>query len=104
MSPYHRRLDWLAWFAAMSEPDRYPWAVHLVWKLLAGDRGALGLLAGDPFAGHPPRHVRVELYRYKMNGPFAKGWWTRERVGSWLPPLSRDNENLRRYIESRGWD
>lgn len=104
MSPYHRRLDWLVWFAAMSDPDRHPWAVHLVWKLLEGDRGALGLLAGDPFGGRPPRHVRVDLYRYSLNPPFARGWWTRERVGTWLPPLSRDDEGLRRYLEQHGWD
>ena len=103
MSPYHRRLDWLAWFAAMSEPARYPFTVHLVWKLLQGDRGALGLLAGDPFAGQPPRHVRVELYRYQMNGPLTKGWWTRTRIGEWLPPLSLDDPNLRAFLEAEGW-
>src|SRR6185503_4734642 len=103
MSPYHRRLDWLAWFAAMSEPGRHPWTLHLVWKLLEGDRGALGLLAGDPFAGQPPRHVRVELYRYTLNGPLAQGWWTRTRLGEWLPPLSRDNAELRAYLEGQGW-
>jgi len=103
MSPYHRRLDWLAWFAAMSEPARHPWTLHLVWKLLEGDRKALGLLAADPFAGRPPRHVRVELYRYRMNGPFAKDWWTRTRLGEWLPPLSRDDPNLRAYLEAEGW-
>ena len=38
MSPYHYRLDWLLWFAAMGEPREYPWAVHLTWKLLEADR------------------------------------------------------------------
>ena len=65
MSPYHYRLDWLLWFAAMGSPRDYPWAVHLVWKLLDADPAALGLLADDPFHGVPPRYVRVELYRYR---------------------------------------
>ncbi|HEX2521152.1 MAG TPA: lipase maturation factor family protein, partial [Terriglobia bacterium] len=32
ISPYHYRLDWQIWFAAMSAPDQYPWTLHLVWK------------------------------------------------------------------------
>ena len=29
ISPYHYRLDWLAWFAAMASPAQYPWMFHL---------------------------------------------------------------------------
>jgi hypothetical protein len=101
MSPYHYRLDWLLWFAAMGEPRDYPFAVHLVWKLLQGDRGALGLLDGDPFAGTPPRFVRVELYRYQLAPLGAKVWWNRTRVGSWLPPLSRDDPALQDFVRAR---
>jgi hypothetical protein len=103
MSPYHYRLDWLLWFAAMGAPDDYPWVVHFVWKLLQGDRGALDLLAGDPFAGAPPRYVRVELYRYKLARPRAPVWWERTRVGSWLPPLSRDTPGLQQFLSRHGW-
>src|SRR6185312_3750423 len=39
VAPYQYRIDWQIWFAAMSTPDRYPWTLHLVWKLLHGDRG-----------------------------------------------------------------
>jgi hypothetical protein len=102
MSPYHYRLDWLLWFAAMGRPRDYPWAVHLVWKLLSADRAALALIAHDPFAGAPPRHVRVELYRYRLAPRGAAGWWQRERVGEWLPPVSRDNAELRTYLDSQG--
>jgi hypothetical protein len=38
ISPYHYRLDWQMWFAAMSIVGREPWVVHLVAKLLRGDR------------------------------------------------------------------
>src|SRR5205814_7150172 len=59
MSPYHYRIDCLLWFAAMGSPREYPWAVHLVWNLLAADPATLSLLADDPFHGVPPRYVRV---------------------------------------------
>jgi hypothetical protein len=103
MSPYHRRLDWLLWFAAMGSPGRYPWAVHLVAKLLDGDPGALSLLDGDPFAGARPRYVRVELYQYRLARPGAPVWWERTLLGSWLPPLSRDDPGLQAFLQRRSW-
>jgi hypothetical protein len=102
MSPYHYRLDWLLWFAAMGQPRDYPWAVNLVWKLLSADPAVLALLAHDPFGGAPPRHVRVQLYRYRFAPRGAAGWWQREHVGTWLPPVSRDNEELATYLRRQG--
>jgi hypothetical protein len=103
MSPYHYRLDWLLWFAAMGRPGEYPWAVRFVWKLLEADPAALGLLGGDPFAGRRPQFVRVELYRYRFAPMGAKVRWERTRIGPWLPPLSRDNPELRRFLQRGGW-
>jgi uncharacterized membrane protein YphA (DoxX/SURF4 family) len=103
MSPYHRRLDWLLWFAAMGSPREYPWVVHLVAKLLDGDPDVLALFAWDPFAGAPPRHVRVELYRYALARPGAPVWWQRTRTGPWLPPLERDDAALREFLRRKGW-
>jgi hypothetical protein len=48
ISPYHYRLDWQLWFAAMSSIGREPWLVRLVWKLLRGDTDVKPLLAVDP--------------------------------------------------------
>src|SRR5450432_2003189 len=48
IAPYQLRLDWQMWFAAMSSPNEYPWTIHLVWKLLHGDAGALSLFANNP--------------------------------------------------------
>jgi hypothetical protein len=103
MSPYHYRLDWLLWFAAMGTPREYPWAVHLVWKLLHADAGARGLLAVDPFGGQPPRFIRVDLYRYRFAPRGARAWWERTRLGPWLPPLAVDSDGLRAFIERQGW-
>jgi hypothetical protein len=30
VTPYHYRLDWLIWFAAMSDYNRHPWLFHLI--------------------------------------------------------------------------
>jgi hypothetical protein len=105
VAPYQERIDWQIWFAAMSTPDRYPWTLHLVWKLLHNDRGALSLLANDPFPDAPPRHVRARLYRYEFapRGDPSGAWWKRTLVSEWLPPLSADDPRLRRFLAAHGW-
>jgi hypothetical protein len=105
VSPYHFRLDWQIWFAAMSTPERYPWTLHLVWKLLHGDRATLRLLANDPFPGRPPRFIRARLYRYEFTRPGTPGdaYWKRTLLGDWLPPLSADDPRLRRFLAVHGW-
>ncbi len=66
VSPYHYRLDWQMWFAAMSTYEEEPWMAVLVDKLLRGDKTVQPLFARDPFPDAPPRFVRVELYRYEL--------------------------------------
>jgi hypothetical protein len=104
-APYQYRIDWQLWFAAMSTPERYPWTVHLVWKLLHNDPGALALLDGNPFPDRPPRFIRAELYRYAFAPPGnpAGHWWRRERLGTWIPPLSVENARLREFLAAYGW-
>jgi hypothetical protein len=106
VSPYQPRLAWQLWFAAMSDPQHYPWTLHLVWKLLEADPAVLPLLEVNPFPDAPPRWIRAELYRYRFArwGDPSGAWWTRERVGSWLPPLALDDPDLQRFLEARGWD
>jgi hypothetical protein len=103
VSPYQPRLDWQIWFAAMSEPAREPWLLHLVWKLLHNDAGALSLLAGNPFPEGPPRYIRARFYRYTFAGRGELGWWTRQPLGLWLPPLSTDDPRLQAALEAEGW-
>lgn len=104
ITPYHYRLDWLLWFAAMSTPERYPWTLHLVWKLLHNDPGALGLLATNPFPGEPPRFVRARLFRYRFAPLSDPAWWTRTEEGPWLPPLASDDDRLLSFMDAYGWD
>jgi hypothetical protein len=105
IAPYQLRLDWQMWFAAMSTPDEYPWTVHLVWKLLHNDPGALSLFGDNPFPQNPPRYVRAMLYQYKFaeaGNPDGR-WWSRKELGLWLPPLSADDTRLIALLQRAGW-
>jgi hypothetical protein len=91
IAPYHLRLDWLMWFAAMSKPADYPWFPELLLKLLKGDRQVSGLLRTNPFPERPPRWIRAQLYRYRFTSPAErKGtgrWWNRELVDAYFPAV-----------------
>lgn len=103
LGPYHLRLDWLIWFAAMTERPSQPWIAHFVWKLLDGDRSIRELLARDPFDGTPPRWIRIRRFRYELAPMGAGAWWTRDREQLWLRPVSLASEDLREVLERRGW-
>lgn len=85
ISPYHYRLDWLIWFAAMGPPSQSPWCETLVHKLLVGEHSVVALLAPGPWQRRPPRVVRVAYYAYEMESPLQANVWRRERLGLWLP-------------------
>ena len=105
VAPYQPHLDWQLWFAAMGEYREYPWTLNLVWKLLHNDPGTLSLFGGNPFPDHPPRYIRAVLYNYKFARPGNPEhvYWTRERLGLWLPPLSVDNGQLKDVLHQEGW-
>jgi hypothetical protein len=91
VAPYHLRLDWLMWFAAMSGPSDYPWFSELLLKLLQGDPAVLGLLRTNPFPDRPPRWIRAQLYRYQFTTAAERAqtgaWWKRELVSSYFPAV-----------------
>jgi Lipase maturation factor len=105
VAPYQLRLDWQMWFAAMSSPEEYPWTLNLVSKLLHNDPLALKLFAGNPFPASPPRYIRASLYRYRFADPGNKDrlWWTRERLGDWIPALSLNDPRLIEFLRREGW-
>ena len=81
-----------------------PWTLHLIWKLLQNDPGAVGLFRSNPFPQKPPRYIRAVLYRYSFVRPNSQGlWWKRENLGLWLPPLSADNPDLQQFLRSADW-
>jgi len=93
IAPYHIRLDWLMWFAAMDDYTHNPWFVHFMGKLLEGDRDTLGLIRSNPFPDRPPRFVRAELYRYQFTSPEERRrtgqWWKRQYVSEYFPRQRR---------------
>jgi hypothetical protein len=105
IAPYQLRLDWQMWFAAMGSPNEYPWTLHLVWKLLHNNPGAVSLFANNPFPGKPPRFIRAVLYRYTFAPPGTPGglWWKRERLDNWLPALSVEDPRLTVFLKEAGW-
>jgi lipase maturation factor len=92
VAPYHMRLDWLMWFAAMSSPAEHDWFPALLEKLLQGDAATLGLLRTNPFPDHPPAYVRAQYYEYHFTTPEehrrSGRWWQRRLLGTYYPPVS----------------
>jgi lipase maturation factor len=90
-APYHLRLDWLMWFAALSPAYAGDWFGALVERLLHSDRDTLRLLRRSPFPpGQPPRYVRARLFRYRYTTwrelRATGACWERTYVREFLPP------------------
>jgi hypothetical protein len=90
-APYHLRLDWLMWFAAMSSAWSHPWFERLLEKLLVNDEPTLRLMRVNPFPGNPPRFVRALLYRYRFTSREERrktgAFWTRTLAKEFFPPV-----------------
>ncbi len=85
ITPYHYRLDWLAWFAGFQPYYYQPWTVHFVAKLLTNDPKALSLISNNPFEGEEaPDMIKIDLYKYKYSGFNDKGWYKRNRLSEYL--------------------
>lgn len=100
VAPYHLRLDWLMWFAAMASPERHPWFRPFVARLLEADPATLRLLRHDPFHGERPRFVRARLVHQRFTTPVERresgAWWARRDVRLYLPPVSREDDGRSR--------
>ncbi|GAB5363220.1 hypothetical protein AAMO2058_000865000 [Amorphochlora amoebiformis] len=94
-SPYHYRLDWLMWFAAMHNSYQeasymrdYAWFAPLLMKLLQNNKQVTGLLMENPFKEKPPKYIRADRYRYKYAPKGTKGkTWVREYENEYFPPI-----------------
>ncbi|MFF3763758.1 lipase maturation factor family protein [Streptomyces sp. NPDC001922] len=93
-APYHLRLDWLMWFAALSSAYSRSWFLPFVERLLVNDPATLRLLRRNPFPDAPPAHVRARLYEYRFTTRRerreTRAWWTRTLIGEHLPPVALD--------------
>lgn len=100
-APYHLRLDWLMWFAALSPGYADAWFGGLVERLLVNDRDTLRLLRRSPFpADAPPRYVRARLFRYRYTTWHelreTGACWHRTYVRDFLPPTRLEGGARRR--------
>ncbi len=99
-APYHLRLDWLMWFAALSPSYARSWALPLVIRLLDNDPDTLRLLRHCPFPDAPPRYLRARLYEYHFSSRAElfreRIWWRRTLIGEFLPPLDHERVARRR--------
>ena len=92
VAPYHLRLDWLMWFAALSPGYARTWMPPLLHRLLTGDPAVLRLFRVNPFPGVPPAAVRVIRYHYRFTSwrelRETGAWWHRDRTGTYLTPIT----------------
>lgn len=98
-APYHLRLDWLMWFAAISPGYAHQWLTPLLQRLLRNDRPTLRLLRRNPFPESAPRYVRAQLYQYRFTTWAElrrdRAWWHRALIGGYVRPMARaDKTNL----------
>jgi lipase maturation factor len=85
IAPYHLRLDWLMWFAAMGSYQYYPFIIVLARHLLQADKRVLSLLEHDPFNGVAPKFLRMTSYQYNFEALGRKNIWRRENPHVYLP-------------------
>lgn len=94
-APYHLRLDWQIWFAAMSSIRSNRWLLRFILKLLQGDEKSLKLLRDNPFKNRPPNYIRARLFHYryadKKERKQTGKWWKRDFEQIYLPPQSLDD-------------
>ncbi|MGH7581601.1 MAG: lipase maturation factor family protein [Gemmatimonadales bacterium] len=109
VAPYHLRIDWLMWFAALSRDYADPWFVPLAARLLQNDKPTLSLLArdGNPFPDRPPMWLRAQYYQYWFTTPEdhrrTGNWWRRTLVGDYMRPISLQTPGLIQGLEAQGW-
>ncbi len=90
VAPHLPRLDWQAWFAALSQFERESWLQRLLLGLFRGEKDVLALFERVPF--EHPRYLRVRLYLYRFSD-YATWkrdhvWWVRTLIGEYAPVLS----------------
>jgi hypothetical protein len=99
VAPYHLRLDWLLWFIPLSPSYGGEWFLRFLLRLLEGDKATLRLLRRDPFAGTPPRFIRVRLFHYRFS-TFREwrttgAWWVRTAASEYIAPVALEDFVIR---------
>jgi hypothetical protein len=86
VEPYHPRLDWQLWFAALDPMRGLPLLQALAARLRAGAPAVTALVGPSPLPGAPPRFIRFAYYDYRFSTWSERrttgAWWVREFRGS----------------------
>ncbi|MFG0295505.1 MAG: lipase maturation factor family protein [Maioricimonas sp. JB045] len=92
VAPYHPRLDWQMWFAALNPGRNEYWLRSLMQRILEGSPAVAGLLGQPGIVDSPPRSVRLMSYRYEFSRPEERersgAWWTRTFVQQLTRPVT----------------
>jgi hypothetical protein len=92
VAPFHPRLDWQMWFAALDPPGNAVLLQSLTGHLLRGTPEVVALLRRNPFPGAPPRMIHLVVYDYRFTTPEERqrthAWWERVPVGYLSVPLA----------------
>lgn len=92
VAPYHYRLDWQMWFAALRPQHRPLWMQQLARKLLENDPDILKLIKRNPFPEKGPEALRAKFYHYRYatfrERKESGNWWIRTFEGYYFPEIS----------------
>ncbi len=87
IAPFHPRLDWQMWFAALGDYRSHIWFQNFVAKLLQNSKDVLSLLKENPFPDSPPKYVRAERYRFTFcsfeEWRKTGKYWNKQYVGKY---------------------
>ena len=92
VQPFHPRLDWQMWFAALNHYSNQRWYLAFLSRCLEGSPDVLGLLQSNPFNESPPKYIRgvFDTYTYTTVGQLWETgeWWQKEPQGLYSPVMS----------------
>jgi|GEM_PF-1037855 len=105
VAPFHPRLDWQLWFAALGETAvRSPWIYRLTKEILRGNRAIYSFFQSESWPESPPDGLRAWMYDYEMNslGNYLnkKNFWARKNKRVFLDPLALQSSSLKPFIPS----
>lgn len=91
IAPFHPRLDWQMWFAALGSYQENPWLTKMLFKILNGSEALNSLLHKNPFSGNPPNYVRCLLAEYTFTKLEDKPscYWESKPLGLYCPVFSK---------------
>lgn len=101
MAPYHLRIDWQMWFAALMPYQRPAWFMRFALRLLQNDQLTIRLIRYNPFPEKAPRFIRARLFLYHYTSIKERKtndrWWKRTYIQDYLRPVSLNDLKKTRY-------